>query len=71
MSLYHTKAVMIDGSEEDIILEAKDSVEAMRAVRVGLKEDGRNVHFTPIKRKVSKPQALKLIEDGARCWATT
>ncbi|ATN92876.1 hypothetical protein QGX11_gp113 [Pseudomonas phage PPSC2] len=70
MSLYHTKAVMFDKSEEVVILEADSMAEAMRAVRAGLESDGRKVHYTPIKRKVSKAQALKLIEDGARCWAT-
>lgn len=70
MSLYYTETVMENGSKECVILEAVNSSYAMSEAAGGHREDGKKVAYVPVKRKVSKAQALKLIEDGARCWAS-
>ena len=69
MALYHTETVMSDGSREVVILEASGWREAMNEAHEGHKEDGKKPHYTPVKRKVSKAQAIELISNGARCWA--
>ncbi len=70
MDLYHTETVMRDGSREVIILEATSRGAAMAEAQEGLKDDGRDPHYTPIKRKISKQKAVELINSGARCWAS-
>lgn len=70
MALYHTETVMKNGSREVVILEAPSSTRAMNEAHVGHIEDGKEPAYTPIKRKISKKQALELIANGARCWAS-
>lgn len=70
MSLYYTETVMENGNKECVVLESTSSGAAMSEAANGHREDGKKVAYVPVKRKVSKAQALKLIEDGARCWAS-
>lgn len=70
MALYYTETVMENGSKECVVLEAGGWKSAMEEASAGHKEDGKSPAYIPVKRKVSKKEALRLIEDGARCWAS-
>lgn len=71
MAIYYTETVMKNGSKECILVEAGGWKSAMNEVSEGHKEDGKEPAYIPVKRKVSKKEALRLIEEeGVRCWAT-
>ena len=70
MFLYHAQVQHRDGTIENIILNAVDSVAACHTAREGLSQDGVTGHYAKSAKKVSKAKAYKLVDAGARQWAS-